>query len=430
MPRTTLLASNGSVLSRRQLLRVAAASLAAPASLCLAGAADDKAPRLALIILRGGMDGLSAVPVPGDPAFAAARGALADFGDPALPLDGPFALHPALTQLQSLYHSKNAAIVHATGLPYKERSHFEAQQLLESGGERPYALATGWLGRALAGTQGKGLALQAAVPLILRGSADIDSWAPSTLPDPSPDLLQRLERLYAHDPALAQALRRARGLRADDAGAMVMGDAATATGMRPPGGPAPAAPSASGPVPAGRTTPATPPAVQLARRAAEFLALPAGPQAAVLEMGGWDTHANQAAPQGALATNLRRLDEALGALCQGLQSAPGLWNRSVVLVMTEFGREVAINGTQGTDHGSGGAAFVLGGRVQGGRVLADWPGLAPSQRFEGRDLRITTDLRSVWKTVLAQHLRVPEAVIAREVLPGSGALPLVPLFAA
>lgn len=414
MRRSTASCPEGRVMTRRQLLQAAAAaSLGASASLCLAGSGHAASPRLALVILRGGMDGLSAVPVPGDPAFAAARGALADFGAPALALDGPFALHPALARLHALYHAKSAAIVHATGLPYKERSHFEAQQLLESGGERPYALATGWLGRALAGTQGKGLALQAAVPLVLRGSGEVDSWAPSALPDPSPDLLQRLERLYEADPALAQALRRARGLRADDAGAMPM--ASPAPGMAPMGAPTPAMPAA-------------PLAVQLARRAADFLALPAGPQAAVLEMGGWDTHANQAAPQGALAANLRRLDGALDALCQGLQSVPGLWERSVVLVMTEFGREVAINGTQGTDHGSGGAAFVLGGRVRGGRVLADWPGLAPPQRFEGRDLRITTDLRSVWKTVLARHLRVTDAAIGREVLPGSAALPPLPIF--
>ena len=401
-------------LSRRDLLRAAAVSLAAPASLCLAGVAGMAAPRLALVILRGGMDGLSAVPVPGDPAFAPARGALAEFSEPALPLDGPFALHPALARLHALYQSKNAAILHAAGLPYKERSHFEAQQLLESGGERPYDLATGWLGRALAGTQGKGLALQAAVPLILRGSTDIDSWAPSALPDPSPDLLQRLERLYEHDPALARALRRARGLRADAAGALAMAGTVPTAGL----------PSM------GTAAPTTPLAVQLARRAAEFLALPAGPQAAVLEMGGWDTHANQGASQGPLAANLRRLDEALGALCQALQSSPGLWERSVVLVMTEFGREAAINGTQGTDHGSGGVAFVLGGRVRGGRVLADWPGLAAPQRFEGRDLRITTDLRSVWKTVLAQHLLIADGTIARDVLPGGGALPLLPLFTA
>ena len=415
MRRTTSLTPHRGGLTRRHLLRAAVASLSAPTSLCLAGAAGVAAPRLAVVILRGGMDGLSAVPVPGDAAFAPARGALAEFSEPPLPLDGPFALHPALARLHGFYRAKSAAIVHATGLPYKERSHFEAQQLLESGGARPYDLATGWLGRALAGTQGKGLALQAAVPLILRGSTDIDSWAPSALPDPSPDLLQRLERLYEHDPALAQALRRARGLRSDEGGVMAMASAAAPPGMPPM--------VASAAV-------ATSLAVQLARRAAEFLALPAGPQAAVLEMGGWDTHANQAAPQGALAANLRRLDEALGALCEGLRSAPGLWDRSVVLVMTEFGREVAINGTQGTDHGSGGAAFVLGGRVRGGCVLADWPGLAPPQRFEGRDVRITTDLRSVWKTMLAQHLRVADGAIARDVLPGSAALPLVPLFSA
>jgi uncharacterized protein (DUF1501 family) len=413
-------------LTRRKLLGSAAlAPLAGTTSLCVAGNGVGGGPRLALVILRGGMDGLSAVPVPGDPSFAAARGRLAEFGAPALPLDGPFALHPALVRLHGLYQSKDAAIIHATGLPYRERSHFEAQQLLESGGERPYALSTGWLGRALSGTRGKGMALQTAVPLVLRGHAEVDSWTPSTLPDPSPDLLQRLERLYERDPALARALRRARQLRADEP--MVASSGAPA-GRMPMTGASP--PDATGMAGLAGGAAAGSVAVQLARRAAEFLSQPAGPQAAVLELAGWDTHANQAAAQGPMASNLRRLDDALGALCDGLRAAPGLWERSAVVVMTEFGREVAINGTQGTDHGSGGAAFILGGRIRGGQVLADWPGLAPKDRFEGRDLRITTDLRSVWKTVLSRHLRVADSTLTREVLPGTAALPLLPLFEA
>lgn len=401
-------------LSRRRLLAATTlAPLGLPMSLSWAGSGTPDGPRLVLVILRGGMDGLSAVPVPGDPAFAPARGALAQFAEPSPPLDGPFALHPALVRLHGLYQARQMAIVHATGLPYKERSHFEAQQLLESGGPRPYALDTGWLGRALAGTRGKGLALQAAVPLVLRGPAEVDSWTPSTLPDPSPDLLHRLQRLYeSADPALAQALRRARALRSEDEMPATLVEAAPMRAASA-GGMAGARPQAS---------------VVLARRAAEFLAAPNGPQAAVLEMGGWDTHANQAAATGPLDANLRRLDGALGALCDGLQASPGLWARSLVLVMTEFGREVAVNGTQGTDHGSGGVAFVLGGGVHGGRVLADWPGLAPKDRYEGRDLRITTDLRSVWKTVLARHLRLAGAAIERDVLPGSAALPLLPLL--
>jgi uncharacterized protein (DUF1501 family) len=148
---------------------------------------------------------------------------------------------------------------------------------------------------------------------------------------------------------------------------------------------------------------------------------------AVLEMGGWDSHANQAAPNGATSNNLRTLDAALAALHQGLQ-AGGLWQRSVVLVATEFGRQVSINGTQGTDHGSGGAAFLLGGAVRGGQVFADWPGLAPKDRFEGRDLRTTTDLRAVWRNILGQHLQVPLAALDAAVLPGSAGLPRLDLL--
>ncbi|HJV97193.1 MAG TPA: DUF1501 domain-containing protein, partial [Albitalea sp.] len=159
----------------------------------------------------------------------------------------------------------------------------------------------------------------------------------------------------------------------------------------------------------------------LARRAAEFLSQPGGPQAAVLELGGWDTHANQSAPNGALANNLRNLDTGLAALRDGLVAGKA-WPRSVIVVATEFGREVAINGTQGTDHGTGGAAFVLGGAVKGGRVIADWPGLAKPQRFEGRDLRTTTDLRAVLKGVLSDHLQVASRSLDSDVFPGSAAV--------
>jgi uncharacterized protein (DUF1501 family) len=228
---------------------------------------------------------------------------------------------------------------------------------------------------------------------VLRGPAEVDSWAPSALPEPTPDLVARLAQLYRNDPALAQALARARDLRTDAA------MAANPAGMAPG---------------AGRGA-----AIGLARKAAEFLQR--GSQVAVLEMGGWDSHANQAAPLGATSNNLRTLDAALAALRDGLQ-AEGTWERTVIVVATEFGREVALNGTLGTDHGSGGAAFVLGGAVRGGRVLADWPGLAKKDRFEGRDLRITTDLRAALRPLLADHLRVPRAALDAQVLPGSSGL--------
>ncbi len=453
-------------LHRRRLLTAAALSPLSPlATLSLAGTARPGEARLVLVILRGGLDGLAAVPVPGDPAFAAARGALADFSEPALPLDGPFALHPALAQLHRLYGQGELAVVHATGLPYRERSHFEAQQLLESGGHRPHQLATGWLGRALAGSRGQAIAMQSAVPLVLRGPAEVHTWAPSVLPEPAPDLLARLTQLYAADPALAQALSRARELRAQgvpmvpaEAGMSAGSSGGTMSGAaggsgrsgaadRPgfsgaadlpgmsgaAGGPAKpgVATAAAMPAPAASALPGAvprPPLIHtLARQASEFLARPGGPKVAVLEMGGWDTHANQTLPQGALTTNMRVLDGAMAALRDGLK-AKRLWSDSVVLVVTEFGREIAMNGTQGTDHGSGGMALLLGGAVRGGQVIADWPGLAARDRFEGRDLRITTDLRSVFKTVLRDHLQVASAVIEGDALPGSSALPVLPLL--
>lgn len=393
--------------SRRHFLLTSVALAGMPAQLAFAQAARNAGPddpRFVFVLLRGGMDGLSAVPAIGDPDFAAARGALADFGA-AAPLalpNTPFALHPHLATLHAMYQHGELAVVHATGLAYRERSHFDAQQVLESGGTRPYELSTGWLGRALAaqGTSARfsGLALTTAVPLVLRGSERVDTWAPSALPEPTPDLLARLELLYAGDAALREALARASSLR---------------KGLRDQPGMAAGVSNPQG----GRQV-----VLALARKAGEMLAASPGPRIAVLELGGWDTHANQANSNGALANNLRTLDAGLAALRDSLGAT---WGRTVVLVATEFGREVAINGTMGTDHGTGGAAFVLGGAVAGGRVVADWPGLAKAQRFEGRDLRVTTDLRALMKGVLADHLEVPTAAIERSVLPGSdGVRPL------
>jgi uncharacterized protein (DUF1501 family) len=377
------------------------AALAPWSQLSLAGQAQGNDARLVLLILRGGMDGLSAVPLPADPQFIAARGPLAQMPAAPLPLEGPFALHPLLAEMHAMYRRQELLVVHATGLPYRERSHFDAQQLLESGGTRPHELTSGWLGRALAVDGRRGMALQTTVPLLLRGPGEVDTWAPSALPDPSVDLVARVQRMYGSDAALAQALERARALRAEP----MMNDAVEANAM---GGGGPRAQ-----------------AVMLARHAGEFLSQPDGPQAAVLEIGGWDSHANQAQPQGALSNNLKLLDATLAALRDALQGAQPAWPRTIVLVVTEFGREVAVNGTQGTDHGSGGAAFALGGAVRGGRVLADWPGLAPKDRFEGRDLRTTADLRALFKAVLHDHLRIARASIDTSVLPGaSGVRPL------
>ncbi len=386
------------MITRRHLLASGLAALPALSLAALPGAGER---RFVFVILRGGMDGLYAAPAIGDPGFADARGALARYAEAPLPLSGPFALHPLLPQLHAMYGRGEMALVHATGLPYRERSHFDAQQVLESGGSRPHELTTGWLGRAVAAQGGlRAVALETAVPLVLRGAADVDTWAPSTLPEPSPDLVSRLQAMYANDAALLAALQRASGLR-NDAGMATMADGANKPA-------------------AGRGA-----ALVLARQAADFLQR--GAQVAVLELGGWDSHANQAAPQGALSNNLRTLDALLATLREGLLPG-GAWAKTAVLVATEFGREVAPNGTQGSDHGSGGAAFVLGGAVNGGRVIADWPGVARAERFEGRDLRITTDLRAVQRTLLAEHLGVARAALDTSVLPGTAALPRLELL--
>jgi len=244
----------------------------------------------------------------------------------------------------------------------------------------------------------------------MRGPKEIDTWAPSALPDPSPDLIARLAKVYANDPALSGALMRAQGLRTDMPTASQMMDMASAgTGK-----------NAVGTLPA------------MTRKAAEFLRQPKAPQIVMLEQGGWDSHANLAAEKSVFLNNLHQLDESLGLLRDALDApdAQGLWKRTIVVVATEFGREVAINGTRGTDHGTGGAAFVVGGAVRGGQVLADWPGLAKADRYEGRDLKITTDLRAVFKSVLADHLRIASGPLDKDVFPGTAGMKLPPLVRA
>lgn len=380
-------------LNRRDFLRHSAAFgllAAGGSSLALAATASTSPQRLVLVILRGGLDGLYAVPAVGDPNFAAQRGSLANYAEPTLPLNAMFALHPHLQHLHSLYQQGQMSVVHAVASPYRERSHFDAQQVLESGGSKAFVERTGWLNRALVQLGSSGMALTTAVPLALRGTAGVDTWAPSRLPSPNQDLVMRLEAMYQNDAALKTALMRAKNLHADASMLAAEGNAAL-------GSKAGSAAGGDG-------------FVALAQKAAEFLRPDNGPSVAVLELGGWDSHANQAAPQGALSRNLRTLDQGLAALQSGLQAR---WQNTLVIVASEFGRTVAVNGTQGTDHGTGGVAFVLGGKVQGGKVLGEWPGLSPAQLYQGRDLQPTTDLRAVFKGALAQQFGLRNAVLAQ-----------------
>jgi uncharacterized protein (DUF1501 family) len=359
-------------------------------SLALAAPATEK--RFVVVLLRGALDGLSAVPPYGDPAFSDVRGALALPGPGApggvLDLGGFYGLHPALANLHAMYVGGEAAVVHAAAGHYRSRSHFEAQDFLESGSDQ--RLNSGWLNRAVGlmpQRPGVDLALSVGLspPLVLRGPVTVQAWAPERFAQPDPDLYARLVSLSARDPIIGPAL--AEGVKR-------RGDAAAALGDAPSD-------------PKHDRSFAT-----LAGTAGHLLAQENGPRIAVLEIGGWDTHAQQ---QHRLQVQLAQLDAGLAALKQGLGPA---WSNTAVLAVTEFGRTAHINGTGGTDHGTAGAAFLCGGAIAGGRVLADWPGLGQGRLFENRDLAPTTDVRSIIKGLLNQHLDLPLSRLAT-VLPAS-----------
>ncbi len=374
------------MLNRRYFLGAAGAMLATP-GLSLAAAATDR--RFVLIILRGAMDGLAAVMPVGDPAYAALRGR---FGPPpasgaALPLGGDFALHPALAELGALYGKGEALFVHAIASPYRERSHFDAQNVLETGGTAAYALKDGWLNRLLPllpRASQPALALSPALPIVLRGAAAATSYAPSRLPQADDDLLARVGALYADDPQLHVLWSKAIDAR------MMAGSDAT-----------------------GRSSPAA-----LGRLAATFLGRPDGARVAVIELGGWDTHSGQA---GRLNGLLKQLDGVIAALRDGLGP---VWADTAIIAATEFGRTVAPNGTGGTDHGTGGVALLAGGALKGGRVIADWPGLAPARLHEGRDLRPTADLRALFAGLAADHFHLDAALVTRTLFAGEALKPM------
>jgi uncharacterized protein (DUF1501 family) len=411
--------------SRRAFLETslfAGASTLVASRLAFANAPTEA--RFVFVLLRGALDGLSAVPPVGDPDYAVLRGqiALAKTGEgAALPLDGTFGLHPSLEFLHRSFAVKELAMLHAVATPYRERSHFDAQDVLESGDSRPHGSTSGWINRALttlpAGKlSGGGVALGANVPLAMRGPAEVASWSPTQLAALDEGTLARITDLYARDPLLSRRL--AEALESD----LIANEAQTAVlPAALPGVLGEAAPDDQGAATAlerdakaKRNFNAR--YVATARAAAGFLKRDDGPRVAMFDTTGWDTHANEGGAQGQLALRLRGLDAALAALKDSLGP---VWRNTAVLVATEFGRTAAINGTRGTDHGTGAAAFLLGGAIAGGRVLADWPGLARPNLHENRDLKPTRDLRSVIKGVLRDHLGVPAAALDGAVFPDS-----------
>jgi len=326
--------------------------------------------RFVFIIQRGAADGLSVVAPVGDPAFAAQRGALAqDFAN-APKLDSMFALHPALATIGGLYKGGQALFAHAVASPYRDRSHFDGQNVLETGGAAAYQQANGWLNRLLGllpPDEANAIAVAATVPMALRGPHKVSSYAASTLPDANADLMQRVSMLYAGDSQLHALWSEA--LATDKLTGGIVDDSRNA--------------AATGALAAKLLTPAD------------------GARIAMIETTGWDTHTNQ---RGRLAAQLKGLDAMVGGLRQGLGP---LWNDTLVLVATEFGRTVAINGTGGTDHGTASAAMLLGGAVKGGRVVADWPGIKPAQLYQGRDLTPTMPLDALIGGAVAGHFALP-----------------------
>ncbi len=379
---------------------IAPAALLAGAALSFprAAFAANSNNRFVFVILRGGLDGLSAAPPIGDTNYERARKGLAL--EAPLKLDTTFALHPNLKNLHAMAQAKELTLIHAVATPYRERSHFDAQNVLETGAGSPFARTYGWLNAALKSLPAQnrkelGLALSGQAPLVLRGDAAVATWSPSILPSADGDTVARLMALYRKtDAQLANALQ---------AAAATNGVAAESGAMNAMSG--------------ARGQPQQQVAV-LARAAAGFLKQPDGPVAAVIEIGGWDTHTGQGLAQGALARNLTALDEGMAALKKDLGP---LWANTAVVIATEFGRTVAMNGGGGTDHGTAAAAFLLGGAVKG-RVIADWPGLSTAQLYEARDLKPTTDIRAVLKGVLRDHLGVAQAALNNTVFPGSAAV--------
>jgi uncharacterized protein (DUF1501 family) len=367
-------------LDRRGFL--GAATLLAVPQVLFAQAATER--RFIFIIQRGAADGLNTVIPYAEPAYASLRGALAIDPAAALKLDGTFALHPALPRLHELYAAGQASFVHAVASSYRDRSHFDGQNVLETGGTAPYQLKDGWMNRLLGLLPRRGkdaIAFAPAVPLALQGAAEVTTYAPSTLPEANEDLLMRVQQLYAGDRQLHALWASALDARGMAGGARMGGG-----GNRQD-------------------------AAALGRIAAGFLARADGPRIAMIETSGWDTHSGQDAR---LATQLRGLDGLVGALRDGLGAA---WAETVILVATEFGRTVGANGTGGTDHGTGASAMVIGGAVRGGRIVADWPGLAPANLLDGRDLRPTLSLGTLIASTCAEAFKLDPAHAQRVLFP-------------
>ncbi len=369
------------MLDRRRFLG-AAGALATTALLpriAYAGPAATE-QRFVFIIQRGAADGLHILAPTGDPAFLKQRGVMADtlLGGEVLG-ESFFTLHPSLKRVGLLAKQKQARFVHASASAYRDRSHFDGQNVLESGGRQPYTEKTGWVGRLLMqlpAMQDRAMAIAPSVPMAMRGSTQVATYAPSALSDASDDIMTRVSALYADDAQLASLWDSARATHE-------LADNLDLDGHRG--------------------------AAAIGMLAGQMLAQPHGARIMMMESDGWDMHSSQA-PR--MAMQLKNLDAMIASLADGLGAA---WTKTLVIVASEFGRTVAINGTAGTDHGTGGLMMLMGGALDGaGQVDADWPGLNPAALLDGRDLRPTIAAEAVIGASLAAHFGLdPERLMTR-----------------
>ena len=373
-------------ISRRDFLKGSATTLFLAGFNLPALATSSRKKNLVVIMLRGGMDGLCAVPVIGDKNFEKRRKSI--LIENTIKLNSDFALHPKLIGFNKCWNENTGSIVHATSIPYKQRSHFEGQNLMESGGRVPYQEKTGWVGRAmkLANLKGDGLALSLPMPLLLRGVPKNKNYFPTWGRLPRKDTLDLLKSVYA-DSSEDELLQMIDFIKKRKDEQMMGG---TGGGDRQKN-------------------------KNLARQAAKYLRKSDGPRVAVFEVNGFDTHAAQGGVDGTHTKCLVEMDEIINNLKDNLQEA---YKDTIILTVTEFGRTIKQNGGNGTEHGYGTAIFMAGGLLKKSQVHTDWPGLKRKEMYEGRDLNATIDARSVYASAMSTVFDLDFKRIQRDVFWG------------
>lgn len=369
--------------------------------LAMANARTDK--RFVVVILRGGMDGMAALAPYGDKNYKSIRGELALDPEALLRVDPFFGLHPSLSAFAQMYKDGDMIAIPATATSYRERSHFDAQNILELGSTVPYGLKSGWMNRLVGAIDGQddnlGLAMGQTLPATLRGDYQVSSWAPSNMKDSADDYLSLVEKVYAQDALFSKNLDKALDLQMKTMDVLDENMNKAARKSRSPQA-----------------------FLTMAKLAGKWLSDANGPRIATLELGGWDTHVQQGTEGGRMATNLKLFARGIESLKQELGPA---WSKTVILAMTEFGRTARPNGNRGTDHGTASTTFLFGGALKGGRVVHQWPSLAEDDLYQNRDLRPTIDVRAIVKGVLADHFGISVAALNQKIYPNShGVSPL------